>query len=159
MTTIHSKRCLVRPFKESDLDDFIAYRNNADWMRYQGFKGLTKEAYVKALLVAPSLEQGAQLAIACKKTDRLLGDIFLKKQGDSYWLGYTIAPEKARQGYAYEVVSAIITRLKNSGAKQIMVATAPQNKASIALLKKLNFVFLKTDEDESIFVLPLNQCK
>lgn len=40
-----SERCYTRRFTESDLDAFIAYRNDADWMKYQSFKGLTREEY------------------------------------------------------------------------------------------------------------------
>ncbi len=43
-------RCNIRPFLVEDIDAFMAYRNDMDWMKYQGFKGLTKQEYTKALL-------------------------------------------------------------------------------------------------------------
>ena len=39
---IYSKRCVIRPFNADDIEPFMAYRNDAEWMQYQGFKSLTK---------------------------------------------------------------------------------------------------------------------
>lgn len=43
IANIHTARCTVRQFAEHDIDDFMVYRNDMDWMRYQGFKGLTRQ--------------------------------------------------------------------------------------------------------------------
>jgi len=34
-----TRRCHIRPFEEGDIEAFMSYRNNLDWMRLQGFKG------------------------------------------------------------------------------------------------------------------------
>ena len=47
---ICTERCLIRRFEEPDIDDFMVYRNDMDWMKSQGFKGLTKQEYEDALL-------------------------------------------------------------------------------------------------------------
>ncbi|WP_261806635.1 GNAT family N-acetyltransferase [Lapidilactobacillus luobeiensis] len=47
---INTQRCLIRRFQESDLASFTAYHNDLEWMRYQGLKGLTKQAYAAILL-------------------------------------------------------------------------------------------------------------
>lgn len=39
---VHTAHCRLRQFEEQDIDDFMVYRNDMDWMRYQGFKGLTR---------------------------------------------------------------------------------------------------------------------
>ncbi|MDT7066789.1 hypothetical protein RQM06_19405 [Citrobacter freundii] len=70
----------------------MLYRNDAEWMKYQGFKGLTKEDYESALLGVLTLTQGIQLAIVNKLTQVLIGDIYLRQQCDVFWLGYTITP-------------------------------------------------------------------
>lgn len=75
-----SDRCYIRPFLESDLDAFITYRNNPEWMAFQYFKGLTREEYREALVREPSVEKGAQLAIIHKADDSLLGDVFIKRK-------------------------------------------------------------------------------
>ena len=70
----------IRPFKESDIDDFMEYRNDMEWMKYQGFKVLNKEEYEDALLKDVSLEKGMQLAIINKSDDRLIGDLYVRKE-------------------------------------------------------------------------------
>lgn len=39
---IISSRCIIRTFHSHEIDSFMVYRNDAEWMKYQGFKGLTK---------------------------------------------------------------------------------------------------------------------
>ena len=84
-------------------------------MKYQGFKGLTKQEYTKVLLKNYSLMDGMQLAIICKQSNVLIGDLYLKQEGSTCWIGYTITPQEARHGYIYEVVSAVIRFLATQG--------------------------------------------
>ena len=151
---LKSKRCIIRPFEEQDIEDFMTYRNDMDWMRYQGFKGKTKKEYID-ILINLSLNDGIQLAVISKKTNGLIGDIYLKQENLTYWIGYTICRDYSRQGYAYEVVSTIIEMLKRKGVLCIKAGVVPNNTASIALLKKLNFSYLESDNDEYIFTLDL----
>lgn len=148
-------RCNIRPFIVEDIDAFMAYRNDMDWMKYQGFKGLTKQEYTKALLNNHSLTDGIQLAIICKQTNTLIGDVYLKQEGDTCWVGYTITPLKARYGYVYEAVSAVICFLETHGITCVKASVTIDNDASISLLKKLKFTLLSTEVDEQIFGLNL----
>ena len=152
---LDTARCNVRPFIEEDIDAFMAYRNNMDWMKYQGFKGLTKQEYTKVLLKNYSLMDGMQLAIICKQSNVLIGDLYLKQEGDTCWIGYTITPQEARHGYIYEVVSAAIRFLASKGIACIKAGVKIGNVASVSLLKKLEFKFLNTEADEQIFYLNL----
>lgn len=152
---LQTDRCIIRQFHEYDIDDFMAYRNDLEWMRYQGFKGLTKQEYKYALLGSHPLQDGVQLAIVCKELDNLIGDVYLKQVGSTCWIGYTICPSKARQGYAYEVLTSVIDALKAKGVNCIKAGVELKNTASIALLKKLDFRYIETDGDEQIFVLNL----
>ena len=150
---IHTARCTVRQFEEYDIDDFMVYRNDMDWMQYQGFKGLTRQKYMDALLGDHSLQNGLQLAIIHNESNSLMGDVYLKQEGDVCWIGYSICRLKARRGYAYEVVSAVIASLKEKNIHYIKAGVENQNTASIALLKKLNFSYEGLDNNEQIFVL------
>lgn len=78
-TIFELERCYTRRFDESDLDAFVAYRNDADWMKYQSFKGLSKEEYKEILLKETSLESGTQLAVLRKADQILLGDVLTVK--------------------------------------------------------------------------------
>ena len=147
-----SKRCYIRPFIESDLDAFITYRDNLEWMEFQYFKGLAREEYEEILLREPSVEKGAQFAIIGKTDGALIGDIFVKKEDEACWIGYTINPIFKRQGYAYETVETMIHWIQQSypGLK-IKAGTSPENLASIQLLKKLQFTPAGMEEGELVF--------
>lgn len=147
-----TQRCCVRNFEEKDLERFMAYRNNLEWMQYQGFKGLSKEEYAESLLGAANLESGQQFAIVDKASDLLIGDVYLQKAGSEYWLGYTIHPDFARQGLAKEVTLGVLAWLKVHGATKVKAGALPENQASIGLLKALGFAYFAEEAGEWLFV-------
>lgn len=147
-----TKRCLIRPFQITDIDDFMEYRNNEKWMQYQGFKGLKKEEYEKELLYDVSLDKGIQLAIVDINSNILLGDIYLKKEENVVWVGYTIHPSHSRNGYAYEALKGIIEWASLNNIEQVNAGALANNEASIELLKKAGFIFNGFDNDEQIFI-------
>lgn len=144
-------RCSIRPFQEDDIDRFMAYRNDMDWMKYQGFKGLSTQAYREVLLCTGDIKKGVQLAVTDKQAKTLIGDLYLKQDNNVCWIGYTITPGKARQGYMYEVVSALISYMASQGIDEIKAGVASENIASISLLEKLGFTFAGTESGEKIF--------
>lgn len=152
---LKTSRCTLRPFAAADIDAFMLYRNDEHWMRYQGFKGKTKEEYAQVLLGEVLLVAGAQFAIVENATNRLIGDVYLQQDSDTFWVGYTIAPAFARQGYAFEVVGAVVQLLKDLGKYHIKAGVETENIASIALLQKLGFQREGVDESgEEIYFLP-----
>lgn len=146
-----SERCCVRPFHADDLDDFMSYRNNPEWMKYQYFKSRSKEEYEEALLKEPSLESGAQFAVVRKADQKLLGDIYVKKEADAFWIGYAVSPAFKRQGYAYEIVHSLIIWIRQQGDYLIMAGVAPENIASIRLLEKLGFSKTEANDVEVVY--------
>ena len=156
MIILTTPRCLIRPFERQDIESFMAYRNDLDWMKHQSFKGLSYTEYEDALLGAQSLQHGMQLAIIEQATDELIGDVYIQQEDQTYWIGYTIAPTRARQGYAFEVMSRLIRHLADQGAEVFKAGVLETNEASIALLKKLNFTYLTTELDEQIYRLDVS---
>lgn len=156
---INSERCIIRDFENKDIDSFMDYRNDCSWMQYQGFKGLTKEEYKKALLGTSSIKNGKQFAIIDKTFGHLLGDIYLKQENLVFWLGYTINPIYARQGYIAEAVTSIIGWCTEQGATLIKAGVLPENTASINLLKKQGFNYSDEEEGELIFDYQLTNIK
>jgi RimJ/RimL family protein N-acetyltransferase len=139
---LETERCIVRCFEEKDLESFITYRNNEEWMKYQGFKNLTKEQYRKALLSPVNIEKGSQLAIADKATDNLLGDLYLVKKDNTIEVGYSINPIYSRQGYISEILKALLPKLEEDyPACKIKAMIEKDNIPSKNLLLKLGFVF------------------
>lgn len=148
-----SERCYTRRFAESDLDAFIEYRNNEEWMKYQSFKGLSLEEYKEILLKETTVERGVQFAVLRKADQVLLGDVFIKKEDAIFWIGYTISPSFKRQGYTYEITQAMISWVQQQGDYKIMAGVTPENRASVQLLEKLGFTEVDVEDGESIFLL------
>lgn len=146
-----TERCRVRPFEENDIEAFLSYRNNLDWMQYQGFKGKKYLEYKAALLQKPKFKEGVQLAVVDKQTGELIGDLYLKLERNTGWIGYTIAPQFARQGFAFEVVTQLLLELRQAGLTQVKAGVEEQNIASIQLLKKLGFEQIGVDDSELVF--------
>lgn len=151
---IHTERCKVRLFEEKDIDAFMRYRNDLDWMRYQGFKGMSRCQYAEVLLGDDSIYEGMQLAIVESRSDRLIGDLYIKLSENSAWIGYTVDPSYARQGFASEVLTALIPWLFEQDVNQIRAEVLSDNVASIRLLEKLGFTQDGRNEDgELVYTL------
>lgn len=153
---INTKRCQIREFHVKDLVPFMAYHNDIDWMKYQGFKGLTFAEYQQALLVVnEDLTRGKQLAVVDLDDQKLIGDLYIRQE-DVFHLGYTIAPRFARQGYATEAVTALIDWLAvYQDARVIRAEVALGNLNSERLLIKLGFQYLTTTDQIKCYELHL----
>ncbi len=152
---IITKRCIIRSFADTDIEDFSKYRNNFEWMKFQGFKCRSREEYERVLLRQPNFKEGCQLAIVNQSTEKLIGDLFIKQTDFDFWIGYTISPEYARQGYIFEALSTMIRYIKIIGGKKIMADVDFDNIPSKTLLLKLNFKLLKASSEEEIYYLNL----
>ncbi|MPM77627.1 hypothetical protein SDC9_124634 [bioreactor metagenome] len=155
--TFETERCRVRPFEENDIEAFMSYRNNLDWMQFQGFKGKKYLEYKAALLMQPKFADGVQLAVADRQTGELVGDLYLKLEQNACWIGYTIAPQFARQRLAFEVVTQLLLQLQQAGLTLVKAGVEEQNLASIQLLKKLGFTQTGVERSELIFQLDLQE--
>lgn len=154
---ITTSRCLLRDFILEDIYPFMSYHNNLSWMKYQGFKGLSEKEYREILLTDTSFRKGKQLAIILKENNVLIGDIYLKKEDNIWWIGYSIHPDYARRGYIKEVVLALKKWLITQGATQINAAVAPKNVSSCHLLQDLGFSLLKKEAEEWLFFYSLEK--
>lgn len=151
MMLFETKRTYVRSFIEEDLDAFMIYRNDMEWMKYQGFKGLSKDAYRQALIKDLDFEKGSQLAIIHKETNLLLGDLYLLIENKSAWIGYSISPQYAKKGYAFEVVTEMVNWLIEKHLT-VYAGVLKENLSSIALLKKLGFEYDYSEQEEDIYL-------
>ena len=152
-----TSRCYVREFEKKDIDDFMKYRNNLNWMKYQTFKGLLKEEYVEILTKSKDIEKGIQLAIFLKENDELLGDLYIQREDNILWLGYTISPSKARKKFMFEVISALLKKCRNTNIHTIKAEVDIENIASINLLKKLNFKLEQETDEECIYKMDISK--
>ncbi len=143
---LETARLILRHFTDADLVPFMAYRNDPDVARYQGWEGISEaEAHAfiaEQKLVQPGVPgQWFQIAIALKETGVLAGDCALKidehdeRQAE---IGYTLARAYQGKGIASEGVSRILDyTFRTLELHRVIAITDCENAASIALLERL----------------------
>jgi RimJ/RimL family protein N-acetyltransferase len=145
-TTLETGRLRLRRFTDADLALFMAYRNDPEVARYQGWEGISiPEA--RALIheqrqVQPGVPgQWFQIAVELKETGMLVGDCALKieehdeRQAE---IGYTLSRAFQGRGIASEAVScALEYAFVTLGLHRVIAITDCENTASIALLERL----------------------
>lgn len=136
---LETTRCRIRLFQPEDITRFMEYRNNDEWMRFQGFKNRSRTEYEAELLSNGSFDIGMQLALAERESDRLIGDLYVQRDGPDYWLGVSVHPSHSRQGYAAEAVTALLPALKKLRGRVAKASIIPGNNPSIALFESLLF--------------------
>ncbi|MDX9992222.1 MAG: GNAT family N-acetyltransferase [Anaerolineales bacterium] len=145
---IETIRLVIRPFRDSDLEPFLAYRNDPEVARYQGwevpyprqnaleFIGEMKDA---------QLVPGAwlQLALELRETGETVGDLAIhcmKSDPRQAYLGYSLARAHWGKGYASEAIRALLDLLFGKLNLHRVVAECDlENDASWRLLERLGF--------------------
>jgi RimJ/RimL family protein N-acetyltransferase len=114
---LNSQRLLIRNFRESDLESFLAYRNVPEVAQYQGWEvPYPREHAIKMIdqmkdMQAPKAGHWLQLAIELKETGQMIGDLGLRVNAEDARqavIGFTIAPEHWRKGYAVEAITTLL---------------------------------------------------
>lgn len=144
---IETARLRLRHFAERDLEAFLAYRNDPDVARYQGWDKTTREDGEKfiaemSVLQPGTPEQWFQFALALKANDALIGDIGLRvdENGQQGMVGYTLASEYQRQGYMTEAMQVVLQMAFETFALHRVIALVdPNNTPSWKLLERLGF--------------------
>ena len=141
-------RVVVEPFEPTDIDALVAYRNDPDVARYQGW-ALPFSVEQATKLVASSsggelFQPGwwAQLAIHRRTDDALLGDVYvhrLQASPHAVEIGVTIAPVHQGRGYATEALTLVLDHLLGPVVHKAIAYVDVRNTASLALFDRLAF--------------------
>lgn len=145
-TTIETERLLLRPFRASDAGDCFAFLSDRETCYldggYEPFSVMDEEY---ALLMEKFAAQEGRYMVERKKDGRVIGTIHLfpddRRAVETMEIGYVVAPDCRRRGYAREAVSAVIAHLLRDTDVQLVTAGAAVcNIPSIAMLEKLGFI-------------------
>lgn len=141
---LYTERLHLRNFRLDDLEHLFEYRNNKECGKYQEWKDTSKE-YLKKLIETnfdrDLNNDEMQFAIALKRTDKLIGDLYISKKEKTISLGFTISPYFQRKGYIFELLTSLIPFLfQKYDDYEICCLVHPENIASKSLVDKLNFV-------------------
>lgn len=144
MIFIETKRLILRNVAAKDADIMYDYRNNEICARYQ--RGQTKDYEGIVQMVerrkddVMSVDAPFLVAVACKDTDEMVGEIVVMPEDGTISLGYTFSYRYHRRGYAFESLTALINLLHEKHPEWDFISfTEPENVPSMALLKKLGY--------------------
>ena len=144
MIFMETARLILRNVAAKDVEIIYDYRNNEVCARYQ--RGQTKDYDGIVALVehrkddVVSVESPFMVAVAFKETDEMVGEIVVMPNDGTISLGYTFSYKHHRKGYAFEALSALINMLHEQYPEWDFISfTEPENKPSMALLKKLGY--------------------
>lgn len=151
---LETKHCMLRETTVGDVETFWEMYKEPAITRYT--EGLyptieEEEVYIRDYInnVYHFYEFGVW-TILHKRTGEILGRAGLSVR-DGYEepeLGYVIGTEHQRRGYAYEVCKGILEYAENClGYTWVGAVVHKENQASIELLKKLGFAYVKAHDD------------
>ncbi len=146
---LHTQRLLIRNFNASDLEAFLAYRNDPEVAKYQSwslpYTREKAEAFIREMQDVHAPKQGdwLQLALELKETGAMIGDVaFGVKVDDARQatVGFTIASAHQKKGYATEAMTALLDYLfEDVDMHRVVADCDTENIGSWKTLEKLGF--------------------
>jgi RimJ/RimL family protein N-acetyltransferase len=152
-----TERLILRRFIDLDLERFLAYRQDPQVARFQGWSMLSDaeaQSFIKEMQIAAIGIPGEwfQIAIAHQPSNLLLGDIGMQiylENPTIVEIGFSLGREAQGKGYAQEAIQSLIDSLFQLGTiSKIVGITDMRNKPSIRLLKRLGMNLVRLDEVE-----------
>ncbi len=142
-----TERLLLRRFRKADAEPLAAYRSDPEIARYQSWDApfsLLRAQTAVANFIASDPDRPGWFQWAVERTDDhvLVGDVavHLHDNLEQAEIGFTLAKEHQRQGYAFEAVTAVLDRLfKVQGLHKVAGECDSRNVASAGLLERLGF--------------------
>ena len=143
-------RLTLRRFEQRDLPDLLAYRNDPEVERWQGWGWHDEERGVRLLAAfigcgfgVPGEENSAQVAFELRSTGRVVGDAMLQVRAHDpsvAVIGYTISRVHQRQGLGREGLTALLSYAIHAlRLRRVEASALVDNVASAALLSSLGF--------------------
>ena len=146
---LETDRLFIRQFRESDLESFVAYRNDPEVAKYQGWSvpyPLEKgQQFISSMVNADPKQIGEwfQSAVTLREDVVVIGDVayfLMKNDSRQAYIGYTIARSYWGRGFGFEATLRLLNYLfDNLELHRVVAETDVENLASIKLLEKLGF--------------------
>ena len=146
---LETERLWIRQFRDEDIEAFIAYRNDPDVARWQGwdvpYPREKAVEFIEEMKNKNPEEAGSwlQTAIIVKEGGEFIGDaaFFIKKDDNRQaYIGCTIAQKYWRKGYGVEATRRLLEYLfETRGIHRVIAETDVENIASYSTLERLGF--------------------
>ena len=160
LTILETKRCIVREMQEKDLDRLYEIYKEPSITAYMEplFEDRDEEkAYIRNYIERVYGFYGYGMwSVFDRESGLLIGRAGIEQKEELPEMGYMIAPEFQRKGYATEVCTEILSYAENVlGMQQVRAVVHRENTASIKLCEKLGFVPMKEDGKYQIYLCDL----
>ena len=146
---LETDRLLLRRFTDDDLETFLAYRNDPDVSKWQGWNlPYPRESAVKFIEEMKAKEPNEpggwlQIAIVTIADNEFIGDaaFFIKKDDTRQaYIGCTIIQNHWRKGYGVEVTRRLLAYLFDQrNMHRVIAETDVENTASRLTLERVGF--------------------
>ncbi|WP_232304625.1 GNAT family N-acetyltransferase [Microbacterium sp. XT11] len=146
---IRTERLLLRPITPDDAPAMLAYKSDAESVRYVPYGPLTLADVEERIATRWSTTRFEKegdavcLALEERRTGRLVGDVvlFWRSESDRAGeVGYILDPRAAGHGYASEAVRALLhVGFDGLGLHRIAARIDERNAASIRVVERLGF--------------------
>jgi RimJ/RimL family protein N-acetyltransferase len=144
---IETERLVLRPFRQSDVDDVHAIRSRPDVVRYlygdvRSRQEVDEIVAERATLTSLREDDDALVLAAQRREDgRVIGELTLwlrsaeHRQGE---IGFVFHPDVQGRGYAREAATALLhLAFGRLGLHRVFGRTDARNEASAALMRRL----------------------
>ena len=153
-TILQTRRCVLREMTEDDLDALYEVYRDPEVSKYT--ENLYEDREKERTYIRDYIEQVYRFCglgiwvIVLKETNTIIGRAGLAwRDGyDTPEIGFVIAKDYQRQGYAFEVCDAILHYCKEMDLRTIRVLYQKENIASEKLCKKLGFEVKREFEED-----------
>ncbi len=147
MPSFETKRCLVRSTTENDTNLCLSIWLDDEMGKYLADPPRDKasEKYLNFAVGIENDESWYPMVIFHKETNQFIGTCsIVPEDNNTRWdFGYAFHKDYWRQGYATEILEALIEQGIQAGIKRFSAVVAKENPGSNTLLRKLGFKIWK----------------
>jgi RimJ/RimL family protein N-acetyltransferase len=145
---LRSERLWLRRLEPRDLPTLLAYRNDPEVARYQGWESCSGDEAEAMLATQSTLEPGTpgawfRFMLEECSANAVVGDCALCVDADEPWqaeIGFTLAREHQGRGLATEAVRRLLDyAFGELGLHRVVAITDARNDAAAALLRRIGF--------------------
>ncbi len=164
MNLLETNRLILREFNADDANFILELLNTPSWLKFIGDRNVKNindaNKYISDKLLNSYSKNGFGLYLITTKNGNIpvgMCGLIKREVLENVDLGFALCPSFTGNGYAFEAAFATLNYAKTVlKLERIIAITTKENKNSIKLLEKLNFVFEKmvhlSNEEEELML-------
>ncbi|MFN3613641.1 MAG: GNAT family N-acetyltransferase [Rubrimonas sp.] len=149
---LQTARLTVRRYRAEDRPFYMALRADADVLRFMhwheppdAFDANRLEADLRRL---PDQRGWVNLAVTDRAGGAMLGDLGVRQEGATAWIGLSLLPAARGRGLGRELAVGAVEWVRGAGARRFVVEVDEDNAPSLALFASLGFSAVGRDADD-----------